>query len=176
MMSNSLDTLIDPQAIASSCSTYVYKSAAIMPSVEVYRMPGKLMEYFNNPARIGSLSTTDKSGKVDAAVFGSPRMVDEKTVVMGLGMNRTLANLKENPNAVFLIVSPGKSFMDWKGIRVYLKVKTLATSGEPLENFKRQMAAVAGKEAADMVQAVVTFEITDIRPLIDMGQGWEKSI
>jgi hypothetical protein len=139
-------------------------------------MPGKLVEYFNNPGRIGSLSTADKSGKVDAAVFGSPRMTDEKTVVMGLGLNRTLANLKENPNAVFLIVTPGKSFMDWKGIRVYLKVKMLETSGEPLESYKRQMAVVAGKEAADMVHAVVTFEVTDIRPLIDMGQSWEKSI
>jgi flavin-binding protein dodecin len=139
-------------------------------------MPGKLVEYFNNPGRIGSLSTADKSGKVDAAVFGSPRMTDEKTVVMGLGLNRTLANLKENPNAVFLIVTPGKSFMDWKGIRVYLKVKMLETSGEPLESYKRQMAVVAGKEAADMVHAVVTFEVTDIRPLIDIGQSWEKSI
>jgi flavin-binding protein dodecin len=139
-------------------------------------MPGKLVEYFNNPGRIGSLSTADKSGKVDAAVFGSPRMTDEKTVVMGLGLNRTLANLKENPNAVFLIVTPGESFMDWKGIRVYLKVKMLETSGEPLESYKRQMAVVAGKEAADMVHAVVTFEVTDIRPLIDIGQSWEKSI
>jgi hypothetical protein len=139
-------------------------------------MPGKLVEYFNNPARIGTLSTADKNGKVDTAVFGSPRMIDEKTVVMGLGMNRTLANLQQNPNAVFMIVEPGKTFMEWKGIRVYLKVKTLATSGEQLETFKQQMAAVAGKEAAEMVHAVVIFGVTDLRPLIDMGQGWEKSI
>jgi hypothetical protein len=38
------------------------------------------------------------------------------------------------------------------------------------------MAAVAGKEAAEMVHAVVIFGVTDLRPLIDMGQGWEKSI
>jgi hypothetical protein len=139
-------------------------------------IPGKLVEYFNNPARIGTLSTADKNGKVDTAVFGSPRMIDEKTVVMGLGQNRTLANLQQNPNAVFMIVEPGKTFMEWKGIRVYLKVKTLATSGEPLKTFKRQMAAVAGEEAAEMVHAVVTFEVTELRPLIDMGQGWEKSI
>ena len=139
-------------------------------------MSGKLMEYFNRPARFGTLSTADKKGKVDTGVFGSPRMTDDKTVVMGLGNNRTLANLKENPNAVFMIVEPGKSIMEWKGIRVYLKVKMLATSGEPLATFKQQMAAVAGKEAADMIQAVVKFEVTELRPLIDMGQGWEKSI
>jgi hypothetical protein len=50
-------------------------------------MPSKLMEYFNKAPRIGTLSTADKSGNVDSAVFGSPRMTDEKTVVMGLGLH-----------------------------------------------------------------------------------------
>ncbi len=139
-------------------------------------MPSKLMDYFNQSPRIGTLSTADKAGNVDSAVFGSPRMVDEKTVIMGLGQNRTLANLQQNPHAVFLRVEPGKEFMDWKGVRVYLKVKALATSGPLLDNYKAQMAKVAGEEAAAMVQAVVTFEITEVRPLIDMGQGWEQSI
>ena len=139
-------------------------------------MPSKLMEYFNKSPRIGTLSTADKAGNVDSAVFGSPHMTDEKTVVMGLGENRTLSNLQENPHAVFMIVEPGKEFMDWKGIRVYLKVKNVATSGPALETFKAQTAKVAGEEAAAMVYAVVGFEITAIRPLIDFGQGWEKSI
>jgi hypothetical protein len=139
-------------------------------------MPGKLMEYFNRSPRIGTLSTADKNGKVDTAVFGSPRMVDDKTVVMGLGKNRTFANLQENPYAVFLIMEPGKTPVDWKGIRVYLKVKSSATSGPLLKNYKNQLEQAIGKEAADMIYATVTFEITEVRPLMDIGQGWEKSI
>jgi hypothetical protein len=139
-------------------------------------MPSKLMEYFNKSPRIGTLSTADKAGNVDSGVFGSPRMTDEKTVVMGLGMNRTLANLRQNPNAVYLIMEPGAAFMDWKGIRVYLKAQNIATSGPVLDTFKSQMAKVAGEEAAQMVHAVVNFGITEVRPLIDMGQGWEKSV
>jgi Pyridoxamine 5'-phosphate oxidase len=139
-------------------------------------MPGKLMEYFNASPRIGTLSTADRSGKVDTGIFGSPRMIDEKTVIMGLGQNRSLANLKENPNAVFMIIEPGETVMDWKGIRVYMRMKDLATSGKPLEDYRQRMAAVAGKEAAAMIQAVVTFEVTELRPIMDMGQGWEKSI
>jgi hypothetical protein len=139
-------------------------------------MPGKLMEYFNASPRIGTLSTADRSGKVDTGIFGSPRMLDEKTVIMGLGQNRSLANLKENPNAVFMIVEPGETVMDWKGIRVYMKMKNMATSGKPLEDYRQRMAAVAGKEAAAMIQAVVTFDVTELRPIMDMGQGWEKSI
>jgi hypothetical protein len=139
-------------------------------------MLAKLMEYFNASPRIGTLSTADRSGKVDTGIFGSPRMLDEKTVIMGLGQNRSLANLKENPQAVFMIVEPGETVMDWKGIRVYMRMKDLATSGKPLDDYRQRMAAVAGKEAAAMIQAVVTFEVTELRPIIDMGQGWEKSI
>ncbi|MBP1929498.1 hypothetical protein J2741_002045 [Methanolinea mesophila] len=139
-------------------------------------MADKLMEYFNRTDRIGTLSTANKDGVVDSAVFGSPRMIDAKTVVMGLGTNRTLENLQQNPHAVFMIIEPGKTVMDWKGIRVYLKVKALATSGELLETFKARMEQIVGKEAADMVHATVTFDVVEIRPLIDMGQGWEMSI
>jgi len=139
-------------------------------------MPSKLMDYFNKSPRIGTLSTADKAGNVDSAVFGSPRMTDEKTVVMGLGKNRTLANLQQNPHAVYLIMDSGATLMDWKGIRVYLKTKKITTSGPVLDTFKAQMAKVAGEEAAKMIYAVVNFEVTEIRPLIDMGQGWEKSV
>ena len=139
-------------------------------------MPGKLMDYFNKAPRLGTLSTASKKGNVNAAVFGSPRMVDEKTVVMGLGKDRSLQYLQENPNAVFLIMEPGKSLMEWKGIRVYLKMKTAATSGPKLDDYKIQMAKAFGPDAANMVHAAVTFEVTEVRPLVDMGQGWEKSL
>jgi hypothetical protein len=139
-------------------------------------MPSKLTEYFNKSPRIGTLSTADKAGNVDSAVFGSPRMTDEKTVVMGLGKNRTLTNLQQNPYAMYLIMEPGATILDWKGIRVYLKVQNIATSGPVLDTFKAQMAKVAGEEAAKMIYAAVSFSVTEVRPLIDMGQGWEKSV
>ena len=134
------------------------------------------MEYFNKSPRIGTLSTADKGGNVDSAVFGSPRMVDEKTVVMGLGKNRTLANLQQNPNAVFLIMEPSADFMDWKGIRVYLKAESIATIGPVLDTFRLQMAKIIGEEAAKMIHATVNFSVTEVRPLSDMGQGWEESV
>ena len=96
-------------------------------------MPAKLMDYFNKQPRTGLLSTASRDGKVDAAVFGSPMMLDEKTAVMGLGENRTLEYLQENPNAVFVIVEQGKPIMDRKGLRVYLKMKEYPTSGKMLE-------------------------------------------
>ena len=139
-------------------------------------MPAKLMDYFNKSPRIGTLSTASKDGITDSAVLGSPRMLDEKTVVMGLGQNRTLNNLQENPHAVYLIMEPGKALMDWKGVRVYLKKKSLAVGGPALDAYRSQIARVAGPDAAKMIHAAVTFDVTEVRPLVDMGQGWEKSI
>jgi Pyridoxamine 5'-phosphate oxidase len=140
-------------------------------------MSKKLMEYFNKQPRLGTLSTADKNGKVDSAYFGSPRMIDEKTIVMGTGKNRTFSNLLENPHAVFLIMEPGKTVPEWKGVRIYVEMKQSETSGEKLDQIRVTVAEKIGAEAAKkMIHAALTFEVTDIRPLADFGQGWEKSI
>ena len=139
-------------------------------------MSKDLMEYFNKQPRLGTLSTADKAGKVNSAYFGSPRIMDEKTIFMGLGNNRTFANLQENPNAVFMIMESGKTIVDWKGVRIYVKMTDCQTSGEKLDDLKAAIAKTAGEGAAKMMHAAVTFEIQEIRPLADFGQGWEKSI
>jgi hypothetical protein len=139
-------------------------------------MNGKLVEYFNKQPRMGCLSTSGKDGKVDVACYGSPRMVDDQTVVVALRKNRTFGNLQENPNAVFMIMEPGKTSLEWKGIRVYLKMKGYETSGENLERARVHAAKAAGEEAAKALHAVVTFAVEEVRPIIDSGQGWEKSI
>lgn len=139
-------------------------------------MTKELMEYFNKQPRLGTLSTADKSGKVDCAYFGSPRMIDEKTIVMGMGKNRTFANLQENPQACFMIMEPGKSLPEWRGARLYVKMTECNTSGEKLDSVKARIAEAAGENAAKMIHAAISFEIQEVRPLADFGQGWEKSI
>ncbi len=139
-------------------------------------MSTKLMEYFNKMPRIGSLSTAGKDGRVNVAAFGSPRMLDEKRVVMATRKNRTFANLQENPFAVFMIMEPGKTSSEWKGLRVYLKMTGFKTEGEELESFRVQVAARVGEAAAKALYAAVTFEVYEIRPIVDMGQRWEDSI
>jgi hypothetical protein len=139
-------------------------------------MAGKLIEYFNKQPRLGVISTSSKDGKVDSAVYGSPQMIDEKTVIVALAMGRTFANLKENPNAMFMIIEPGAGILDWKGVRVYLRMKEYATSGPQLDMYKSQVAKIVGEQAAEMIKVLATFDVTEVRPLIDFGQSWEKSI
>jgi hypothetical protein len=135
-----------------------------------------LIEYFNKKPRIGTLSTASKDGKVDAACFGSPQMLDGKTITMVVRKNRTFANLQENPNAVFMIMEPGKTGPEWKGVRVYLKMTGFETAGEKMDMMRKAIAQVMGEAAAKSFHAAITFEIQDVRPINDMGQGWEKSI
>jgi hypothetical protein len=138
-------------------------------------MSKDLRQYFNKMPRLGALATADKSGKVDIAYFGSIQMVDDKTISMGCGNNRTFAYLQENPHAVFMIMEPGQTVPEWKGVRVYLRMVECQTSGEKLDALKAQLAARAGEAAAKMMHAALTFEIQEIRPLADFGQGWENS-
>jgi len=139
-------------------------------------MTAKLLEYFNKQPRLGVISTSSKDGKVDSAIYGSPQMIDENTVVVALAKGRTFSNLQENPNAVFMIMEPGSGILDWKGIRVYLRLLEYVTSGPQLDMYKSQMAKVVGEQAADMIKVLATFEVTEVRPLLDFGQSWEKSI
>jgi hypothetical protein len=139
-------------------------------------MPANLMEYFNKQPRIGTLSTSSQDGKVDVALIGSPRMVDEKTVIIALAKNRTFSNLQENPHAVYMIMEPGEGILDWKGIRVYLRMKGHETSGELIETIRRDSSKFIGEAAANMLYAAVTLEVEEVRPIVDMGQGWERSI
>lgn len=103
-------------------------------------------------------------------------MVDTKTIFMSLGKNRTYANLQENPHAVFMVMEPGKSIRDWKGVRLYVKMTECHTSGEKLEQMRAAIAKHAGEGANKMIHAAVVFEVQEIRPLADFGQGWEQSI
>jgi hypothetical protein len=121
------------------------------------------MDYFEKQPQLGTLSTSSKDGKVNSAYFGSPYMIDEKTIIMGLAKNRTFAYLQENPNAVFMIMDPGKTLSEWKGVRIYVKMTDFSTDGEKLEEIKAKIAAAAGEDAAKMIHAAVVFEVHECR-------------
>ena len=126
----------------------------------------QMMEMFNKRPRIGTLSTANKDGEVNVAIFGSPQMTDEDTVIMGIGNNRSLSYLRENPKAVFIVMEPGSTPMDWKGCRVYLAVDRIQDQGEMLDSIRAKIAEAAGEAAAKMIHAAVRFKVTEVRQLI----------
>ena len=131
----------------------------------------KVWNLVNNRANTrGFLATADADGKCDAACFSSLRLADRSTMTVTLSPNRSLANLKANPRAAF-VMTTGESVQDVDGCRVYLLVREIVEGGPVLEEARRTTAERMGKEAAERVQAVVMFDITETRPIIDTGQG-----
>jgi hypothetical protein len=129
----------------------------------------KLLEIFNKRPRIGTLSTANAQGDVNVAVFGSPQMIDENTVVMGIGENRSFRNLRENPKAAFIVMEPGETVMDWKGARVYLEALAIETGGGFYDQIRENIAKAAGEQAARMIHAAIRFKITEVRPIVDVS-------
>ena len=130
----------------------------------------ELMEQFNNPARMGTLSTSDGEGNLNAAVFNSLQMVDENTVAMAIGDNRSLANMRKHPKAVSLFFEPDPNPFAWKGARLYLDVVDIEEEGDLFDSLVVFVRRAAGDQAAQGIKAAITFKITDVRTLIDSGQ------
>jgi hypothetical protein len=116
------------------------------------------------------LATSDKSGKVNVAMFGSLMLVDDSSVLVMLGDNRSFSNLKENPQAACIITLPGKGGMATQGCRLYMKVRTIQEEGEKFKEVKEKIRAKIGG-GADMLMHLVMFDIVEARLILDFGQG-----
>ncbi len=126
----------------------------------------ELLETVNKPGRIGILGTTDSQGQPDVAYFGSPRLMEDGTLVMGLGSNRSLKNLEQNPRAAFLAIAESPVTFTTVGYRLYLNVREIQQEGPVLDGIKAKIAQHAGSDAANMIRAAVVFDITEIRRLL----------
>lgn len=128
-----------------------------------------LIAMVNRPDQVGTLSTVDSSGNVNSAIFGSAHFLSEETMALALGKNRSARNLQQTPKAVFTISEPGKTLLEWKGGRIYLEALSFETEGTVFEQMVKNVTEVAGPMAAKMINAVVLFKVTEIRPLLDLN-------
>ncbi|GAB4267691.1 MAG: pyridoxamine 5'-phosphate oxidase family protein [Deferrisomatales bacterium] len=121
----------------------------------------------NDPRRIGVMATASRAGEPNVAVFGSPHMPDDYTLVMGLGETRTAQNLLETGRAAFLSLLPAENPFETRGVRLYLNVRTLEREGPNLEAVQARIRQAAGDRAAARVKYAVFFDIEAARPVID---------
>ncbi|NOQ50980.1 MAG: pyridoxamine 5'-phosphate oxidase family protein [Desulfuromonadaceae bacterium] len=129
----------------------------------------KIATLLETPGVIGTLSTADGDGLPNCAVFGSVRLIDEQ-IIVGMGNNRTLSNLYQNPHATLLLMIPGTSLLNFQGMRLYLKMNGCEESGELFEKIKAEVTREAGRGAAKMIGTVISFDILDGRSLIDLSR------
>ncbi len=76
-----------------------------------------LKEYFENTKGFGVLSTSDDQGKVDAAVYSRPHVMEDGTIASIMGDRLTHKNLQTNPHAVYLFLEEGTGY---RGKRLFL--------------------------------------------------------
>ncbi len=120
--------------------------------------------------RTNVLATSDRSGKVNVAMFGSCRLMDDSSVIVMLSDNRTMANLRENPHAACLVMLQGTLGMATEGCRLYMKVRSIEDEGETWSEVRQSVRKRIGN-AADMLRHLVWFDIVEARPILDLGQG-----
>jgi hypothetical protein len=127
----------------------------------------EIFEIVNKPGRVGVLGTADKKGQPNTAYFGSLRLMEDGSVVLGLGNNLSLKNLEENPLAVLFCVTQSPVEFKTPGVRLYLKLRELQKTGPLYDAIKIAISEHAGADAAKMIVAAAAFEVTKIRQLLD---------
>jgi len=129
----------------------------------------KVKEYLSANSKMNVLSTANKAGETNVAMFGSFLLSDDTTMMLMLGENNSYANLKENPHAALLVVLPGRTGMQTEGCRIYLKLRSIEDSGDMFDRIKAGVRAKVGN-AAEVLKHLVIFDIVKTRPILDMGQ------
>jgi hypothetical protein len=128
------------------------------------------LDLLTKPAGLGVLGTADTGGHPNIAYLSSVRVLEGDTVMIGFGDNHSLSNLRENPAAVyFAIETVPITAMDTPGFRIYMNRKEIVSEGPLFDEIRAFIRERAGDQAASMTVAAVTFDVTNVRPMIDMG-------
>ena len=94
-----------------------------------------LKTYFENTRGTGVMSTADKDGRVDSAVYSRPHVMADGLVAFIMRDRLTHANLQTNPHAAYLFVEqePG-----YRGKRLMLTKVREETDSELLLSLRRR--------------------------------------
>src|SRR5512138_1783223 len=111
-------------------------------------------EYFTAHKGHGLLATSDRTGKVDVAVFARPHVLGDGSFAWGMGDRLTHKNLSENPHAAYAFDEGG-----WRGHRFYLEKIGEEEEGTLVESIRARADDVAGPGAAAAVRHVVRFRV-----------------
>lgn len=121
-----------------------------------------LHDYFSRTRGTGVLSTADGNGKVDAAIYARPHVMDDGTVAFIMRDRLTHHNLQENPYAAYLFIEEGRGY---QGVRLFLRKVREDTDAELLQQLTRRCLSPAEDEARGP-KFLVYFAIEEMLALI----------
>ncbi len=121
-----------------------------------------LNEYFKTQRGTGVMSTADSQGKVDAAIYARPHVMQDGTLAMIMRDRLTHKNLQENPYAAYLFLehAPGHH-----GIRLFLKKVREDDDPELIQSMTRR-SLTAAEDRAKGPKFLVYFQVEKVLRLI----------
>ena len=122
-----------------------------------------LKDYFENATGTGVLATADAQGRVDAAIYARPHMLEDGTAAFIMLDRLTHKNLQSNPYATFLFMEKGEGF---KGVRLFLKKLREETDPELIDSLSRRCVS---QDYMQGTKFLVVFELEKILNLLGPG-------
>ncbi len=125
-----------------------------------------LDEYFNGASGKGILSTADADGRVDAAIYSKPHILEDGTLAFIMRDHLTHHNIGSNPYATYLFI---EDVPHYKGIRLFLQKVREDTDPEMIAKMTRRHLT----KEQDKVKGpkfLVYFTLEKILPLIGSGE------
>ena len=127
----------------------------------------ELKNYFESTKGMGVLSTADSEGRVNAAVYARPQILEDGTLAWIMRDRLSHHNLQSNPKAAYLFREEGAGY---KGLRLHL-TKVHEESGTP--RVKELCRRCRIDDNPDAVRFMVVFTVDKRLPLIGAGEALE---
>ncbi len=125
-----------------------------------------LMEYFKDKKGRGIISTADADGKVDAAVFATPHIMDKETIAFIMQDRLTHHNLQSNGHAAYLFMEDGPGY---KGVRLFLTKIREEKDSDLLLSIRRERHGPEQKDE-NITRFLVFFKVDKVLPLVGAGK------
>ncbi len=122
-----------------------------------------LTDYFENTKGLGVLATADGDGKVDAAVYARPHVLEDGTLAVIMRDRLTHHNLQSNPHATYLFKEDGPGY---KGKRLFITKVREEEDSELLNSLRRRQYL----DERDESKFLVFFKLDKELPLIGAGK------
>ena len=119
-----------------------------------------LKDYFDQTKGFGVLSTADSDGRVNAAVYSRPHVMEDGQLAFIMRDRLSHRNIQSNPNAAYLFIEKGPGY---NGKRLYLVKTGEETDAELIESFSRKER---NAPSSDEKRFLVYFAIDNVRPLV----------
>lgn len=121
-----------------------------------------LADYFANRSGLGILSTADKQGRVDAAIYARPHILADGSLAMIMRERLSHKNLQENPYAAYMFI---ENTAGYQGVRLFMKKVREDQDQELISRLTRRSLTLV-EDQAKGPKYMVYFKVEKVLKLI----------